>query len=101
MRQHACQHIWYRVMKPQVLIEHLKIVGRRGEIPLLVGLHVQPRRAVVSRRLGEYLEAGVNPISIRGRRIDSRFTPQRGSYVEPNRTAERSGVRQGHAAKGG
>jgi len=46
------------MMTPQVLIEHL--MEDCYERLLLVGLHMQPRGAVVSRRVGEYLEAGVN-----------------------------------------
>ena len=59
-------------------MEHLKIVEMSGDMPVLVGRQEQPPTAVVSRRLGGCMEAGENPISILGRRIDSRFTPQSG-----------------------
>ena len=66
MRQHVFHRLGDRVMTPQVLIEHWIDVGRSGDLPLLVGLHLQPRKAVAFRQLGEDSETGENPISILG-----------------------------------
>jgi len=66
MRQHACQHIGYPVMTPQMLIEHLmKECYERRDTFASGSAHAAAGSGCITP-IGEYLEAVVNPISICG-----------------------------------